>query len=75
MWITTNPSHEVFRTSVADSELLIKGGGGGRGASHSYSEITGGAVSKDFFSLSTSIWSQDKGGGPRVPPLDPPLHI
>ena len=74
MKITTNPSHEVFRTSVADPELLIKGGGG-RGASHPYSEITGGAVSKDFFSLSTSIWSQDKGGGPRVPPLDPPLHI
>ena len=29
MWITTNPSHEVFRTSVADPDLLIKVRGGG----------------------------------------------
>ena len=47
MKITTNPSHEVFRTSVADPELLIKGGG--RGASHPYSEITGGGGFKRLF--------------------------
>ena len=36
MWITTNPSHEVFRTSVADPDLLIKGGEGGRSYINTY---------------------------------------
>ena len=49
---------------VADLEITgagVKGGGGG-------------VVCKTFFSaLWASVWSRNKGGGGKVPPLDPPL--
>ena len=49
MWIKTNPSHEVFRTSVADPELLIKGGGGEGGQSSILGANRGGGGFKRLF--------------------------
>ena len=36
MWITTNPSRLAFRISVADPDLLIKEGEGGRSYINTY---------------------------------------
>ena len=50
----------AIRIAVADSDLQVRGGGGG----HPDPEIRGVA----------SVWSENKEGRPpRVPPLDPPL--
>ena len=54
------------------------GGGGGGGRCHPDPKMTGGPVSKEFFSaLWASVLSKNKGGGgggpPQAPPLDPPL--
>ena len=38
-------------------------------------EIRGGRSPKKFFlALRASFWSKNKGGRPRVPPMDPPLY-
>ena len=61
--------------AVADQDLQIKGGEGGRG--HPDTEIIGGARSqKNFFALRASVWFNNKGEAraPRIPPLDPPLQ-
>ena len=64
--------------TVADPDLQIRGGGGGKGG-HPDPEIRGegGWSPKKFFSaLQASVWSKNKGGGgraPWAPPLDPPL--
>ena len=57
--------------TVADSDLQIRGGGGG----HPDPKIRGEARSpKIFFSaLRPFFWSKNKGEG-RTPPLDPPLQ-
>ena len=56
--------------TVADPDLKIR-----RGPGHPDPEIRGGGRSpKRFFSaLQASVWSKNKGGAPRAPPLDLPL--
>ena len=59
--------------SVADPDLQIRGRFG-----HPDPEIRGegpGLKKKLFSALRTSVWSENKGGGPgpQAPPLDPPL--
>ena len=59
---------------MADPDCEIR-----RGAGHPDPEIRGvggDTVSKNFFSaLWASFWSENKGGGGRAPPMDPPLDI
>ena len=56
---------------MGDPDLQIRWGRGG----HPDPDIRGGgAVSKKNVSaLWASVWSKNKGGGGRPPPLDPPL--
>ena len=59
-----NLTLQDFPYTVTDPDLQIRGGGGGGNPDP---EIRGVGWSPK------NVWSKNKGGAPRAPPLDPPL--
>ena len=58
---------------AADPDLQIRCRGGGGWEGHADPEITGSRFSKKYFRPFGPQLGNNKGGGGKAPPLDPPL--